>query len=267
MSSRRPPAIRPPAIRPAPRPTLALLSALLLAACTGSGASGPTVAAAGRPESAGTGLLEAGARMLQRDAPPEQLNLYLSGFHPLKQDPQHQFEAHHFCRQVNEDFLQCALFDGNTADANLHGIEYIVSARLFETLPEQERPFWHPHNGEVLSGQLVAPGLPEAAEKALMRKTLNSYGKTWHTWDTSRGDRLPLGPPALAWSFNRFGEARPGLVEERDRRMGIDSEARRRDRQDLVPLAQPQAGVDALRGAFPGPTQPIPGVADRQAAW
>ena len=65
-------------------------------------------------------------------------------------------EAHHFCRQVNEDFAQCALFDGNSEDANLNGIEYIISARVFDQLPVEERPYWHPHNGEILSGQLVA---------------------------------------------------------------------------------------------------------------
>jgi hypothetical protein len=56
------------------------------------------------------------------------------------------------------------------------------------------------------------------------------------------------------------------MVQRRDQRMDIDTEERRRARQDLVPLARPQAGVDALRGGFPRPTHPIPGVVDRDAA-
>ena len=36
--------------------------------------------------------------------------------------------------------------------------------------------------------------------------------------------------------------------------------------QDLVPLAHPQEGVDALKGRFEGPTRPIPGVVDKNAA-
>ena len=162
------------------------------------------------------------------------------------------------------------MYDGNTADANLNGIEYIISERLFERLPEAERQYWHPHNGEILSGQLVGPGLPEIAEKELMRSKMNSYGKTWHTWNTGHGsaagDSLPFGEPALAWSFNRFGEAAPGLVESRDQRMGIDTEERRRQRQDLIELAHPQEGVDALEDAFRRPTEPIPGVVDTNAA-
>ncbi len=264
--------MRPPVQCNARRARLlgAAAALIALASCTGSGRSGPTVTPSGAPETARTTVLEAGAVMLQRDAPPDAMDIYLVGFHPMKHDATHQMEAHHFCRQANEDFAQCALFDGNTADSNLTGIEYIISERLFESLPQSERQYWHPHNGEILSGQLVAPGLPAAAERELMRSKINSYGKTWHTWNASRstvpGDNLPLGEPALAWSFNRFGEAARGLIERRDRRMNISTDERRRDRQELEPLARPQEGVDAMRGAFTGPTQPIPGVTDRNAA-
>jgi hypothetical protein len=192
------------------------------------------------------------------------MDVYLVGFHPMKQAPQHQMEAHHFCRQVNEDFAQCALFDGNTREANLNGLEYIISEKLFETLAADEKQYWHPHNGEILSGQLVAPGLPDVAEKELMRGKINSYGKTWHAWMTDQGHKLPTGPPMLAWSFSRDGEARPGLVEARDQRMGINSRDIRNKRQELTALAKPQMGVDALKGKFGRPTQDIPGVRDKQ---
>jgi hypothetical protein len=197
------------------------------------------------------------------------MNVYIVGFHPMKDHPEHQMEAHHFCRQVNQDFAQCVLFDGNGRDANLNGIEYIISEKLFETLPAQERQYWHPHNGEILSGQLVAPGIPAVAEKALMKDKMNSYGKTWHVWNTGMldqgGDQLPLGPAMLAWSFTRDGEARPGLVEQRDKKLGLDSADKRRQRADLQSLSKPQSGVDVLRGAFPG-AKPIPGVVDKKAA-
>jgi hypothetical protein len=48
--------------------------------------------------------------------------------------------------------------------------------------------------------------------------------------------------------------------------MGIVTEDHRADRQDLVPLANPQRGVDALRDRFTGPTRPNPGVVDKGAA-
>jgi hypothetical protein len=77
------------------------------------------------------------------------------------------------------------------------------------------------------------------------------------------GDTLPLGPAHLAWSFNRDGEARPGLAEERDRRMGIDSGAKRRDRAELADQAHPQEGVDALKPSFPNAGAAPAGVRDK----
>lgn len=245
------------------------LAAGLLVSCTGGDEVGPNVDPAGADETGTTNLLEAGAAALQGNGPLGKMDVYLVGFHPMKEDPEHQMEAHHFCRQVNEDFAQCALFDGNSEDANLNGIEYIISARVFEQLPVEERPYWHPHNGEILSGQLVAPNIPRAAEEALMRKKMNSYGKTWHTWSTGGhdgpGESLPVGPAMLAWSFNRDGEAKPGLVEARDEAMDISTMERRRERQILRDLAEPQEGVDALKDAFPRETSPIGGVVDKAA--
>lgn len=245
---------------------LAAAAAVLAAVATQAqqGGSPP-----GEPKSARTRTLEAGAKVLQRNAPLGAMDIHLSGFHPMKEQPGHQMEAHHFCHQVNEDFAQCALFDGPGKGARLNGIEYIISEKLFETLPAEERQYWHPHNAEILSGQLIAPGIPAAAEKALMKLKMNSYGKTWHVWNTGSvgqpADALPLGPALLAWSFNRDGEARPGLVEERDRKLGVNTAQKRRQRADLQPLARPQSGVDDLRGAFPQ-ARDIPGVVDRKAA-
>ena len=45
----------------------------------------------------------------------------------------------------------------------------------------------------MLSGQLVAPELPEPVERTEMADLVNTYGKTIHTWQIDRGDTLPLG--------------------------------------------------------------------------
>ena len=94
---------------------------------------------AGAPKAGDTRALEAGAKLLQGNAPLAGFDIYLNGFHPMKDHPEMQVEAHHFCRQVNEDFAQCALFDGNTRTANLNGIEYIISEKLYGRLPPDER--------------------------------------------------------------------------------------------------------------------------------
>lgn len=256
-------------LRPA-KITTALLGVLLFLPAMHRSIAQETPKPPGEPKTAKTRALETGAKVLQTKAPLNGFNIYLVGFHPMKAKPDIQLEAHHYCRQVNEDFAQCVLFDGNTAAANMNGVEYIISEKLFASLPEDERKYWHPHNGEILSGQLVAPGIPKAAERSLMKAKMNSYGKTWHVWNTGHegqpADALPMGDPLLAWSFSRDGEVMPGLVGKRDRKIGIDTAATRRQRTQLQALARPQSGVDDLKEKFGRPTQDIPGVVDQKAA-
>ena len=248
----------------------ALLGVLLLPLALPWSLAQDAAAPPGEPKTAKTRTLEAGAKVLQTKPPLNGFNIYLVGFHPMKMQPEMQLEAHHYCRQVNQDFAQCVLFDGNKGDANMNGVEYIISEKLFESLPEEEKKYWHPHNGEILSGQLIAPGIPKAAEKSLMKAKMNSYGKTWHVWNTGHeghpADALPLGDPLLAWSFSRDGEALPGLVEKRDRKMDVDTVATRKQRAELQALAKPQSGVDDLKGKFARPTQDIPGIVDKKAS-
>jgi hypothetical protein len=243
-----------------------LIAAAVTAACGGGNTApqgGQTAPGADRTPK--TAALESGANLLQAKAPVEKIAMYLNGFHVSKHDAQMQMEAHHYCNQTNEDFAQCVLFDGNTADARLMGIEYIISEKLYQTLPAQEKAYWHPHNYEVLSGTLRMPGLPDAAEKAALETKINSYGKTWHTWMTGvhgqQPDALPFGPPHLQWSFNRDGEANPEMVQARDSRMKLDSAKAKEQRQDLVQMARPQGGVDAMTAFFPK-ARPIAGVTD-----
>jgi hypothetical protein len=178
-------------------------------------------------------VLEAGASILQDKPPIESINAYLDGFHFYNGRPAVQMEAHHYCSIINEDVTQCVIYDGNQRDAKIMGVEYIVSAKLFATLPSAEKSLWHSHVHEVKSGQLIAPGIAQAAEHALMAKLISTYGKTWHTWHTDSHDRLPLGMPQLMMGFTADGQADAALVADRDRRFGIRSQDKRKDRADL----------------------------------
>lgn len=223
-----------------------------LAACSSDTPPSNPNAPPGAPKKLDTTMLEKGAEALQDLSPVRALEYYLDGFHIMKDDPTLMMEAHHYCKGMNEDFTQCAIFDGNTADSNLVGIEYIVSEQLFASLPPEDQRNWHPHNYEILSGQLILPGVPAPAEKAALAKKLNSYGKTWHVWDTGHhghpaANDLPIDPPRLAWSFNRDGEMPEAMLQARDRRLGVDTAEKRRQRTELATGARPQRGVDDLK--------------------
>ncbi|WP_422937659.1 OBAP family protein [Stenotrophomonas acidaminiphila] len=223
--------------------TAACMVACLVGGC-GGGKTESGVEPPGADESAKTQVLDAGAAVLQDKPPIDALNAYLDGFHFYNGDIAAQMEAHHYCSVLNDDVIQCVIFDGSVREAKIMGVEYIVSAELFAGLPDDEKTLWHSHVHEVKSGTLVAPGLPEAAEHALMENLVGTYGKTWHTWHTDQDLELPLGVPQLMMGFTQDGQADLAMIAQRDERLGIDSSDKRAKRAD-IPAPPNVPGADS----------------------
>lgn len=169
----------------------------------------------------------------QHARPVDAMNEFLNGFHFYADDMGRQVEATHYCTHLTEDFHQCVIFSSEQTDAKLIGIEYIVTERVFQSLPDEEKKLWHSHHYEVKSGELVAPGIPSPAEHAFMSAVITTYGKTWHTWQIDRDPNLPLGIPQLMMGFTADGQANQQLVRDRDRRLGLSSEKLRKNREDI----------------------------------
>ncbi|HEY1043347.1 MAG TPA: OBAP family protein [Telluria sp.] len=217
--------------------------AAALAACGGK-TTESKVTPPGDAQAPQTRALEVGADLLQNKPPIEAINAYLDGFHFYNGNMKAQMEAHHYCTILNEDVIQCVIYDANTAGAKLMGVEYIISGKLFQTLPGREKAFWHSHVHEVKSGSLVAPGIPQVAEHALMKKLVGTYGKTWHTWHTDRKLALPFGAPQLMMGFTADGQISEAMVADRDKRFSISSTDKRKQRAD-IPSPPIDPGADA----------------------
>jgi hypothetical protein len=155
-----------------------------------------------------------------------------------------QVMAQHYCSHVSRDVRQCVIYDSDKKHARLVGIEYIISAKLFEELSPEEKKLWHSHVYEVKSGQLIAPGVPEAAETEVMKGLIGTYGKTWYTWQVDRSDKVPLGIPQLMMAFTADGQVHPQLLAKRDAEYGISSEEKRKSRLNILSPTI-QAGADA----------------------
>jgi hypothetical protein len=205
------------------------------------GAAGAT---AGGEKTGKSKLLDAGAELLQSEGPIRSIHAHVCGFHFYSGDMKRQVRSDHYCTHLNEEVFQCVIYDSAKRDARLIGVEYIISERLFLTLPEDEKKLWHSHRHEVMSGELIAPDLPDAAEKALMKTLVSTYGKTWHFWQVDRGDALPLGLPKLMMAFTADGQADAAMVAARDESLGIDSKKVRAKRADIE-TRPPAAGADA----------------------
>jgi hypothetical protein len=202
-----------------------------------------SVAAVGKGHPFKHRALDLAAGMLQRKYPVEAMSTYLNGFHFYADEMGRQVEASHFCIHLRHDLHQCVIFDSNRPDARLIGIEYIISAERFRSLPEDEKRLWHSHHYEVKSGMLVAPGIPELAERAYFKDLVTTYGKTFHTWQYDRED-FPYGIPQLMMGFTEDGQVNEALVRRRDLNLGISTAARRNSRSDIAtPAVTPGANA------------------------
>lgn len=214
---------------------------------------------------------------------------------------------------------QCLIYDSSAPNARLIGIEFMIPRSMYMALPAYEKRLWHSHGFEVKSGMLVRPppksagaaGAAEAEqadagawerqretnrfeeeELEAMTELVGLYGKTWHFWQTDRGDPLPLGMPQLMGSFTNDNQtylppaeldteqegvgggvggsstAAPSqeagktgktrmetfreIWEARDRRLGVDSAAKRERRRGLPDVEIEGAADWWWQGEFQG---------------
>ncbi len=177
-------------------------------------------------------LLDVASGVMQPKYPLDAMSTYLNGFHMYADEMGRQVEASHFCIHLRHDLHQCVIFDRNAPDARLIGIEYIIDEERFRGLPEAEKRLWHSHDYEVKSGILVAPGIPDLAERTYFTDLVATYGKTFHTWQYDRDD-FPYGIPQLMMGLTADGQADEALVHDRDRRLGISTLRKRQNRADI----------------------------------
>jgi len=212
--------------------------------------------AAGDPVRPKSRVLETGASLLQEFQPVKQICAHLNAFHLYANDPSRCVEANHYCSHITEDIRQCLIYDSVKPNARLIGVEYMVTPRIYDTLPQEERRLWHTHEFEVKSGMLVMPvpaGVPDtvwnAAETSEMEQVIPLYGKTFHFWQVDRGDTVPLGMPQLMGSFTNEDMVReifPGsleaMLEDRDKRFGVNHKEKANIRKDIeLPKLHPDA--------------------------
>uniref|UniRef100_A0ACD5VGN3 Uncharacterized protein n=1 Tax=Avena sativa TaxID=4498 RepID=A0ACD5VGN3_AVESA len=195
---------------------------------TPASGTGGTAPPPGRPTTVSSQVIDMGAQVLQPLKPVRQMKQHACSFALYAHDMHRQLEVHHFVSRLNQDVLQCAVYDSDKPSARLIGVEYIVSDSIFEALPAEEQKLWHSHAYEVKAGLWTDVGVPEMLQSSEMARMAKTYGKFWCTWQVDRGDRLPLGAPALMMSPQAVepGRVRAELVRDRDQRCKVDSSAR-----------------------------------------
>ncbi|KVH89429.1 Protein of unknown function DUF1264 [Cynara cardunculus var. scolymus] len=165
----------------------------------------------GKPMTVGQQVIDKSSQLMQTLKPIKNMSLHVCTFALYGHDMSRQIETHHYVTRLNQDFLQCAVYDSDDPSARLIGVEYIVSDRIFDTLATDEQKLWHSHDHEVTSGLWINPG-----------------------------DRLPLGAPALMMSpqLVNMGVIKPDLVKLRDNKYKISTDELRASRAN-IPVSKP----------------------------
>ncbi|KAJ1414177.1 Oil body-associated protein-like [Sesbania bispinosa] len=179
--------------------------------------------------------IDKGTMIMQTLTPIKQMSQHVCTFAICSHDMSRQIETHHFCTRLSDTFLQCAVYDSHHANARLIGVEYIIGDDIFESLPPEEQKLWHSHAYEIKSGLWVNPRVPELIGKPELQDLAKTYGKFWYTWQVDRGDRLPMGAPALMMSPQavRPGVVREELVRDRDAKFNISSQSLKTSRLEI----------------------------------
>ena len=89
----------------------------------------------------------------------------------------------------------------------------------------------------------MAPGIPELAERSYFSDLVTTYGKTFHTWQYDRDD-FPYGIPQLMMGLTEDGQVDEQLLAERDRRLGVSTQHRREQREE-IPMPEVVPGANS----------------------
>jgi hypothetical protein len=75
----------------------------------------------GRPTSVSSQALDMGAQIVQALKPVKQMKQHACSFALYSHDLGRQLEVHHFVSRLNQDVLQCAVYDSDKPSARLIG--------------------------------------------------------------------------------------------------------------------------------------------------
>ncbi|KAL3739791.1 hypothetical protein ACJRO7_021111 [Eucalyptus globulus] len=157
----------------------------------------------------------------------------------LSLGPAKQLKQHACRSQLNQDFLRCTVYDGDGHHVCLIGVEYIMSERVFETLPSEKQKLWPSHAYEIKSGLWIHPRVPDFVEKVepgswpRLMESSDAHGRL--TEVRRSGDKLPIGAPVLMTSpqSSGWGLLKPDVVMKRDDRCGVRADQLKATREDI----------------------------------
>jgi hypothetical protein len=100
----------------------------------------------------------------------------------------------HFCKP-NDKMMVCQLYDSNSPNATLIGVEYMITADVYKNILDRDKPNWHSHKEEFAPNRAdpKLPMLNEQQQNATMKTLAESYGRVIIRWNPN--DKTSIFPP------------------------------------------------------------------------
>ncbi|PHT55827.1 hypothetical protein CQW23_04313 [Capsicum baccatum] len=90
----------------------------------------------GKSMSIGQHVIDKGAQLLQTLKPIKHMNQHVCTFAMYSHDMTRQIETHHYVSRVNQDFLQCAVYDSDDSNGRLIGDRLPLGAPALMMSPQ-----------------------------------------------------------------------------------------------------------------------------------
>jgi hypothetical protein len=153
-------------------------------------------------------LASASAGHAGGEAPPSPLagyTIHVSAPHVMDGEVIGPF--HHYCKPINDDIIQCVLFESTEPNARLVEIEYMVSKKLARSvLPKwSHTQNWHDHKQEIETGRVAILNPTDAKEQGKLADYVSATdGIIFHLWPHDAP--IPDGTVSIAQSIGHWEE-------------------------------------------------------------
>lgn len=87
--------------------------------------------------------------------------------------------AHHYCKPVSGGLTECQLYDSDTKDARLVGVETIVDTKTWQGFSDEEKGVWHYHKEEIPKINAKLPDLSAEEAAKVVKSIEETYGKIY----------------------------------------------------------------------------------------
>lgn len=138
-------------------------------------------------------LVACGKAPQEANGPQKGFDIHLDAKHYIKES---RMPVHHWCKMLSNKFVECILFDSDAANANLIGVETIVTNDLWSNFTEEQQKEWHDHATEIIEAEATLPDTPAEEAAKIVSFLKGTHGRVIYFWNYPE-DIYPTATPFL----------------------------------------------------------------------